>query len=138
MVKISAILFTLLLMALSAAAQSCKYDKNGVEDPPYVWAEYELPSKTVHRLKGKVLDANDEPVPGTVVAVHQITSNGAKFIGSYEIDTDGKFCFGGLKKGKYQIKIGKQNFQRIVIEVNLEPMNKNADKNLLFNLEVGL
>jgi protocatechuate 3,4-dioxygenase beta subunit len=137
MKKTIAIFFALIFFSITTPAQKCKYDKNGVENPPYVWSTIEFKPKTVQKIKGKVLDANDEPVAGTIVAVHQLDSNTAKFIGSFETDSKGRFCFGGLKAGKYRITIGKQNFQRIVVEVNLEPKNKKVEKDLSFNLEVG-
>jgi hypothetical protein len=118
-------------------AQSCNYDKNGIENPPFVWQLNRLPTQTVRQIKGKITDNNDEPVAGAVIAVFQLTKNGAKFIGSNESDSKGRFCFGDLEKGKYEIKVGKHNFQRYDIEVTLAPKNKMALKMLEFVLDVG-
>ena len=135
------ILMTIVLVfycVISVAAQNCNFNKkNGIEKPQYAWAQNTLSAKTVQKIKGKILDALDEEVPATTIAIHQISGSGVKFIGSFETDIGGKFCFGGLKRGKYQITIGNQNFQGILMEINLEPKNKKAEKELVFNLEVG-
>ena len=123
--------------ALSVKAQNCKYDKNGIEEPPFVWMANKLVPKTIRKIKGKVTDRTQEPIVGAVISVFQLNENGAKFIGSNETDEKGRFCFGNLKKGKYAIKVGHKYFQLYEIDVNLEPKNKKAERELAFELDVG-
>jgi hypothetical protein len=135
--KMFAILLLLLSISILADAQNCKYDKNGIEDPPFVWSTITFPPKTVTKIKGKIVDSSGDAVFGTTISLHRITSVGKRFIGSFETDYDGKFCFGRLKKGKYYLKIGNKNFQKIENEINLEPSNRKALKTLMFKLEIG-
>ncbi len=135
--KVSAILFFVLSLTILANAQNCKYDKNGVENPPFVWMQNELPIQTVRKIKGEVTDLSGEPIIGATVSVFSNIKSKLRFIGSYETDYKGRFCFSGLKTGKYEVRVGQRNFQRYDLKVNLEPDNKKALKTLKFELDIG-
>jgi protocatechuate 3,4-dioxygenase beta subunit len=135
--KIFAILLLLLLISTLANAQNCKYDKNGTENPPFVWMQNKLPTQSVRKIQGEVADMTGEPILGATVSVFSNINGKLKFIGSYETDKKGRFCFGGLKKGKYEVRVGQRNFQRYDLELNLEPKSKNALKEMKFLLDIG-
>lgn len=135
--KVLIFIFSSVFFSLSVSAQNCKFDKNGVENPPFVWMQNELPPKIIREIKGKITDNNEEPIVGAVISLFQLIDTDVKFIGSIESNEKGRFCFGKLKKGKYLIKVGHKYFQRYDIEVNLEPKNKKAEKELVFELDIG-
>ena len=135
--KVWSLIFVTVFFSAIISAQNCKFDKNGIEEPPYVWMKNQLPSETIRQIKGRIVDVNDEPIAGAVISVFQLNSDGRKFIGSNESNENGEYCFEDLKKGKYSLKVGKHNFQLYEIEINLEPKNKQADKNLDFTLDIG-
>ncbi len=135
--KSFAILFFVLSGISLANAQNCKYDKNGLENPPSVWLQNKLPSQIVRKIKGKVTDMTGEPITGATVSVFSIIKSKLRFIGSNETDDKGRFCFGGLKTGKYELRVGQRNFQRYDLEVNPDRNNKKALKTIKFELDIG-
>ncbi len=119
------------------SAQNCKYDKNGVQNPPFVWMWNKLITKKVQQIRGTIMDNNEDPISETTVALFQESKNKYVFIGSLDTDENGRFCFNGFKKGKYLLKIGHRDFQGYDIEIIFDPRNKSGLKELQFILDIG-
>lgn len=130
-------LVIIFISSFVVSSQNCKYDKDGVQNPPFVWMWNKLESKTVQQITGIVVDVNNEPVPNTTIALFQKLRNKYIFIGSLDTDDSRRFCFKRFRKGKYFLKVGNKGFQGFDIEIDLDHKNKEGLKELQFTLEIG-
>ena len=96
-------------------------------------------------IKGKVVAPNEEPVEGALVEVFNDdgstrtpTSQKQQRVAACRVGEKGKFCFNGLKPGKYILAIGHQGFNITFFSVTLNPSHKkSSNKSLIVELQLG-
>src|ERR1700750_1938871 len=67
-------------------------------------------------LSGHIGDPNSASVSGAVVTVRNLETNKTQ---STVTDANGRFRFGHLNVGSYEVEVRKQNFARLLTHVNL-------------------
>jgi protocatechuate 3,4-dioxygenase beta subunit len=72
------------------------------------------------------------------VSLSKITKDGGAFIGSQQVDEDGRYCFGTLPPGKYELSAGAENFQKMIFSIKIVSKNDgSAKRKLNIMLQVG-
>jgi len=96
-------------------------------------------------IQGKVLDPRGDPVYGALVEVfaddgtdRTPTSQKRQRVMACKVGENGRFCFKGLRPGKYILAIGSNGFNISFISVVLDPKNPtSSNKSIKINLELG-
>ena len=102
--------------------------------------EEERPVRSIH---GTVRNPVDYPIEGALVEVlpddgkdSTPTSNSHRRVAACRVGADGKFCFTGVKPGKYILAVGAQGFNISFVSVTLSPKNRRSSgKGIQVSLE---
>ena len=102
----------------------------------------ETPIRSIH---GTVRNPVDSPVEGALVEVFEDngkyptpTSSAHKRVAACKVDADGKFCFTGVKPGKYILAVGADGYNISFVSITLSPKDRRSSgKGLQINLQLG-
>src|ERR1044072_3477662 len=130
MSKLIVVLALLVTSTVTTSTGSCGCEKVDASEKTW-WGHIanagaeELPLK---RIQGKVVAPNEEPVEGALFEVFTNdgstgtpTSQKEQRVAACRVGEKGKFCFDGLKPGKYILAIGRQAFNITFFSVTLDP-----------------
>ena len=131
------LLLSVLFLTNGIYAQDCEFDKNGFREVPWGHIQNTINYGKVSEIRGRLFDVADDVIPEAGIAVYQILKNKKKFIGSQITDKKGNFCFRNVKRGTYEINIGKDGFNSMVYIVKLYPDSKNYKNFIKAYLDVG-
>lgn len=129
-------LFVILVSATFIFAQKCV-------DPTNEFTErrvcshmvIEIDKVVTSQIKGIVLDANEDPIPESIIEIYE-SKEGGKLVAVYKTGDDGKFCIKKLPKGKYLLKVGWSKFGFNCTDLEVE-VKGNKKKLIKVPLEVG-
>jgi hypothetical protein len=89
--------------------------------------------KPLRHIAGVVLDADDKPIPNAKVQVLM----GGKELSAVRTGENGKFLFGPLAAGKYELRAEAPGFQTAGLQISVVRPQASAKRVLLIHLEVG-
>ena len=144
------IISALLLLALcesSLPQTSCRC-RSATADDKTIWghiATEEKEVRTVKKVQGVVRDPVGGRLEDALVEVFADdgtditpTSSSKIRVAACVTGEKGKFCFEGLKAGKYILAVGRQGFNITFIKLNLAPKGRRSSgKSLDVRLELG-
>lgn len=122
--------------------------RNATADDQTIWGHtansYEE-ERPVRSIQGTVRDPLDSPLEGALVEVfaddgkdQTPTSSTHKRVAACKVDADGKFCFMGVKPGRYILAIGARGFNISFVSITLSPKGRRSSgKGLQINLQLG-
>ena len=126
---------------------SCRCRKATADDETiwgHIASAYEE-ERPVRSIRGTVRDPLDAPIEGALVEVfadngkdRTPTSSTHTRVAACRVHDDGKFCFTGIKPGKYILAVGARGFNISFISITLNPKNRTSSgKGLQVNLQLG-
>jgi len=103
----------LILFATGAWAQSCEYHR-GPKPDTTITKSMVVTERigSVREIQGVVMDRNHSPLPGALLALHRRSGRGEGYLGFQRADSEGRFCFGGVRSGEYELQTEENGFKR--------------------------
>jgi hypothetical protein len=93
---------------------------------------------TVRRLEGTVTDGSGELLEDALIEVTTMPKKGTgKIVRTCLTQPGGKFCFKGLKPGKYQVKYRKEGYNAVYATVNITSQAEDG-KTISIEMSVGV
>ena len=137
----------LMLLSSTPSHRGCECEK--VDDSEKTWwghmANEQAEESPRKHIQGKVVAPNEDPVEGALVEVfnddgsnRNPTSQKQQRVAACKVGEKGKFCFDGLKPGKYILAVGSRGFNITFFSVTLDPGHKkSSNKSLTVELQLG-
>lgn len=117
--------------------QNCKFDENGFRSVPWGHIQSIIDLGEVKSIRGKILAPNEEEIVDVRIVLYKIEGDKDIFIGSQLSDENGDFCFKGIKKGNYELRMGMDGFNSRIYKLQLNPKNKRLSNKIEARLELG-
>jgi hypothetical protein len=134
--KLLALLLLFANLAVPAQQSSCECKKAKKDQTTYGSSTYvELDERTVKQIEGQVLSLSS-PIEGVLVEVFMhpdLAAKGGqkqKRVAACMTGKDGRFCFLGIRAGKYELKVSKPEWEHAsgIILVNPKKRRDAKDK----------
>lgn len=114
-------LLVLLAMAGGASADEC------VEIP--------YPKKPLSHVCGVIVDPSDETVANAKVQIRAVKDDSA--LAEVQSDSNGRFSFGMLKEGSYQIRVVAKGFSTFQVPIRVHNPKERCKASLKVTLALG-
>ena len=125
---------------------NCRCRKATADDET-IWghiANQYTEERPVRSIEGEVRDVLGGAIEEALVEVFADDGNlltptsRHRRVAACRVGADGKFCFTGIKEGKYILAVGATGFNISLISVTLRPKNRRSSgKGLQVSLQVG-
>ena len=140
--KLLAVTIMLYSLAYSPASQECKCgapERDATTRKGYSESVIVQPTKRYKKLSG-VVSLSDTPIEGALVELFPYSKDySRKRLAACLTGADGHYCFAGVSKGRYEIRVSKDGGWEIThVNVYVDPTSKRAsDAELGLPIELG-